>query len=78
MLLTRMFDDVVTEVRRPERTGWKQDSSGSALYRTLCTSGTSLQIMLEALLEAYWRRNFENSVSVQSEGWTEMMVSEER
>lgn len=68
----------MTLVNLPSRTGWKAESKGSALCRTLCTCGTSRQIRLEALLAAYWRRNLENSESVESEGWTEMISSEER
>jgi len=33
---------------------------------------------LEALFEAYWWRKWENSLSVEREGWTETTTSEER
>ena len=79
MLLTSTEDGVVTVVRRPERTGWKAERNGSALCRTLWTSGTpSLHTSPEALLAAYCLRWEENSDSVARDGWTEIMVSEER
>lgn len=69
---------MVTLVILPSRIGWNTESNGSALCRTLWTSGTSLHTRLEALFPAYWCRNLENSDSVAKEGWTDMIVSDER
>lgn len=78
MLFTRTPLLVVTLVNLPPRAGCIADSSGSALWRTLSITGVSLHTRLAALLVEYWWRNLENSESVANEGWTEMMVSEER
>ncbi len=78
MLLTRILLLVVTVVIFPFLTGWYTDNNGSALWRTLWTSGTPLQMRLEALFAAYWWRKRENSLSVEREGWTETTTSEVR
>lgn len=78
ILRTRMPLSVVTVVNFPSRTGWKTESNGSALCRTLCTSGTLLDTKPDALLVAYWRRCLENSDSVAKDDWTDIIVSEDR
>ena len=77
MLLISTSLLVVTDVSLPLRTLEYTSSNGSLLCRTEMTSGVSLTTEVPFLL-AYSFKNFENSDSVASEGWTETIESEER